>query len=129
MCKVFILIVCVFVVVLVWVGNDDYVVMLGYLVNSCIDGNVLCGVMGVSVVNLFVGDLNQQVNLCVFVSGGQVQIQVLQLQSDNQVDCFCVVSVSIGGNVYVGGSGLVFINQVSGSGNVQFNVVLVELVF
>ena len=121
------LIVCVLAAASVRAGNDDYAAMLGYLANSRIDGNALRGATGASAVNLSAGDLNQQANLRAFASGGQAQIQALQLQSDNQADRPRAASASIGGNAYVGGSGLASINQASGSGNAQLNAVSAEL--
>ncbi|WP_431635578.1 hypothetical protein ACQVBX_16900 [Dyella sp. KULCS107] len=121
------LIVCVLAAASVRAGNDDYAAMLGYLANSRIDGNALRGATGASAVNLSAGDLNQQANLRAFASGGRAQIQALQLQSDNQADRPRAASASIGGNAYVGGSGLASINQASGSGNAQLNAVSAEL--
>lgn len=125
--KAIALIVCVLAAASVRAGNDDYAAMLGYLANSRIDGNALRGATGASAVNLSAGDLNQQANLRAFASGGQAQIQALQLQSDNQADRPRAASASIGGNAYVGGSGLASINQASGSGNAQLNAVSAEL--
>ena len=125
--KAIALIVCVLAAASVRAGNDDYAAMLGYLANSRIDGNALRGATGASAVNLSAGDLNQQANLRAFASGGQAQIQALQLQSDNQADRPRTASASIGGNAYVGGSGLASINQASGSGNAQLNAVSAEL--
>ena len=125
--KALTLIVCVLAAASARAGNDDYAAMLGYLANSRIDGNALRGATGASAVNLSAGDLNQQANLRAFASGGQAQIQALQLQSDNQADRPRAASASIGGNAYVGGSGLASINQASGSGNAQLNAVSAEL--
>lgn len=125
--KAIALIVCVLAAASARAGNDDYAAMLGYLANSRIDGNALRGATGASAVNLSAGDLNQQANLRAFASGGQAQIQALQLQSDNQADRPRAASASIGGNAYVGGSGLASINQASGSGNAQLNAVSAEL--
>lgn len=125
--KALTLIVCVLAAASARAGNDDYAAMLGYLANSRIDGNALRGATGASAVNLSAGDLNQQANLRVFASGGQAQIQALQLQNDNQADRPRAASASIGGNAYVGGSGLASINQASGSGNAQLNAVSAEL--
>ena len=125
--KAIALIVCVLAAASARAGNDDYAAMLGYLANSRIDGNALRGATGASAVNLSAGDLNQQANLRAFASGGQAQIQALQLQSDNQADRPRAASASIGGNSYVGGSGLASINQASGSGNAQLNAVSAEL--
>lgn len=125
--KAIALIVCILAAASARAGNDDYAAMLGYLANSRIDGNALRGATGASAVNLSAGDLNQQANLRAFASGGQAQIQALQLQSDNQADRPRAASASIGGNAYVGGSGLASINQASGSGNAQLNAVSAEL--
>lgn len=125
--KALTLIVCVLAAASARAGNDDYAAMLGYLANSRIDGNALRGATGASAVNLSAGDLNQQANLRAFANGGQAQIQALQLQSDNQADRPRAASASIGGNAYVGGSGLASINQASGSGNAQLNAVSAEL--
>ena len=125
--KALTLIVCVLAAASARAGNDDYAAMLGYLANSRIDGNALRGTTGASAVNLSAGDLNQQANLRAFANGGQAQIQALQLQSDNQADRPRAASASIGGDAYVGGSGLASINQASGSGNAQLNAVSAEL--
>jgi len=124
---ILVLILCVFAAASARAGNDDYDALLGYLANSRIDGNALRGANGASAVNLSAGDMNQQANLRAFASGGQAQIQAMQLQSNNQVDRPRAASASIGGNAYVDGSGLASINQASGSGNAQLNAVSAEL--
>lgn len=129
--SVLVFVLIVLVVVVVQLG-DDYVVMLFYFNYSCMDGCVLVGVNGVMSVNMVVGDFNQQVNFIGIVNGQCVSV-VVQVQQCQIGDCVFVdglmdVSVSIGGQVLCGVSGVVLINQVSGNGNVMFNVVIVMLV-
>jgi hypothetical protein len=108
-------------------GDDDYAAMLRYLASSRIDGQALRGVNGMAAVNLSAGDLNQQTNLRAFTVGGSVQVHVGQQRSDNRATRPDVADASIGGQALAGGRGLTSINQASGSGNAQFNVVAAGL--
>lgn len=110
-----------------YAGDDDYTVMLGYLANTRIDGNVMRGATGASAVNMAAGDLNQQANLRAFASGGGATIQSRQSQQNNQADGPFAANASIGGHAYVAGSGLASINQASGSSNAQLNAVAAVL--
>lgn len=107
--------------------GDDYAAMLRYLTSSRIDGQALRGVNGMAAVNLSAGDLNQQANLRAFSAGGNVQVHVGQQRGDNRASSPDTADASIGGQALAGGRGLTSINQASGSGNAQFNVVAAGL--
>lgn len=108
-------------------AEDDYTQMLGYLTRSRIDGQAMSGSHGVSAVNMAAGDFNQQANLHAFAAGGTVSVQSRQWRQDNIATAPAVASASIGGNAYANASGLASINQASGSGNAQVNVVAAAL--
>lgn len=108
-------------------ADDDYAMMLGYLVSSRIDGNAMAGTQGASAVNMAAGDLNQQANLRAFAVGGLVAVRSRQIQQENRSRSPYVASASIGGAAYANGGGLASINQASGSRNSQLNAVAVGL--
>lgn len=108
-------------------AEDDYAQMLGYLTSSRIDGHAMSGSHGVSAVNMAAGDSNQQANLRAFALGGTVSVRSRQWQQDNAATAPAVASASIGGNAYANASGLASINQASGNGNAQVNVVAAAL--
>ncbi|RDD80358.1 hypothetical protein DVJ77_17615 [Dyella tabacisoli] len=107
---------------------DDYTAMLGYL-NSRIDGQAFQNTHGASAVNMAAGDLNLQANLRAFASGeyAQTVIYSLQQQRNNHYDTPLTATASIGGAAYAGGQGLASINQASGSGNAELNVITATL--
>ncbi|MGY0799765.1 hypothetical protein ACW7G0_12020 [Lysobacter sp. A286] len=108
---------------------DDYAGMLDYLANSRIDGQAFDAANGAIAVNLAAGDFNQQANLRSFSSGERADSQVVavQKQTDNQYDMPVHAAASIGGGAFHRASGLVSINQASGSGNAELNVVTAAL--
>lgn len=108
---------------------DDYSGMLDYLVDSRIDGRAFAGAHGAIAVNMAAGDLNQQANLRSLAHGDMASAEVTaqQQHQDNQYDMPLDASASIGGRAFDQASGLVSINQVSGSGNSELNSVAVSL--
>ncbi|WP_266159736.1 hypothetical protein [Dyella silvatica] len=107
---------------------DDYTAMLSYL-NTRIDGNAFQHIQGASAVNIAAGDLNMQANLTAIATGEHAQtiVHVLQQQRHNSDDSPSVASASIGGAAYAGGHGLASINQASGNGNAELNVITATL--
>lgn len=108
---------------------DAYAAMLAYLTHSRVDGNALHGSSGAIGVNLAAGDHNQQANLRVLAVGAQAatHIRAQQRQTDNAVQAPDVASASIGGRALDHASGLVSINQASGTLNTQLNTASVAL--
>ncbi|WP_093138036.1 hypothetical protein [Pseudoxanthomonas sp. GM95] len=112
-------------------AGDDYSQMLVYLTNSRIDGQALTEASGAIAVNLAAGDANLQANLRSIARGQQADalVDARQLSSGDRVidNDPMHASASIGGNALNGASGLVSINQASGSGNAELNVVTAAL--
>lgn len=108
---------------------DDYAGMLDYLASSRIDGRAFDGAHGAIAINMAAGDVNQQANLRSFSRGGQADSQVaaVQQQTGNQYDMPLHAAASIGGGAFRQASGLVSINQASGSGNAELNIVTAAL--
>lgn len=104
-------------------GNTSYNEMLAYLTNSRIDGKALNGSTGAVAANLAAGDFNQQTNLRAFAVGGQstVRITAQQRQQGNAANAPDVATASIGGQALGNASGLISINQASGTANAQLN--------
>ncbi len=108
---------------------DDYAVMLGYLADSRIDGRALAGADGAIAVNIAAGDLNLQANLRSLANGDRSSARVssVQLQAGNRFDSPLQADARIAGHALEGASGIASINQVSGSGNVEYNAVAASL--
>ena len=110
---------------------DDYSGMLSYLVTSRIDGRALSAADGAITVNMAAGDLNQQANLLAIANGdnAHVAITARQQQRANRVlgEGAMDASASIGGQALNDASGVVMINQASGTGNATLNVVTAAL--
>jgi len=109
--------------------GDDYTGMLRYLTDTHIDGQALSGASGVIGVNMAAGDFNQQANLRLFAVGPMVrlQVQAIQMQRNNLAPSPDSASASIGGSALNGVRGVLSINQASGSGNTELNVVSAAL--
>ncbi len=110
-------------------GGDEYAAMLGYLVDSRIDGRALSGAEGRIAVNMAAGDLNKQANLHAMAAGGAASAQASARQDTrgDRYDLPMHASATIGGNALVGASGMASINQASGSGNAEANLVTATL--
>ncbi|TAN08518.1 MAG: hypothetical protein EPN38_02320 [Rhodanobacteraceae bacterium] len=108
---------------------DDYSSMLAYLTHSRIDGSVLNGSSGAIALNVAAGDQNQQANLRVLAAGdtAAAYIRAHQQQRDNRTEAPAVAHASIGGGALGRVSGLVSINQASGTANAQLNTASVVL--
>ena len=108
---------------------DDYAGMLDYLASSRIDGQAFDGARGAIAINMAAGDLNQQGNLHGFSSGELADSHVVAIQhhTGNQYDAPLHATASIGGGAFRQASGLVSINQASGSGNAELNIVTAAL--
>lgn len=114
-------------------ATGDYAGMLDYLgssrVDSRIDGRAFGGASGAIGVNLAAGDLNLQANLRSIAVGDYADagVDARQFQSGNRFDAPLNASASIGGRAFEGASGLLSINQASGSGNAEMNVIAMTL--
>ena len=108
---------------------DEYDRMLGYLADTRIDGNALAGANGAIAINQAAGDLNRQANLRSIASGrhASADVRAVQHQVADRYDSPSEASAVIGGRALDGASGLASINQASGSGNSEMNVVAVTL--
>lgn len=103
--------------------DDTYTAMLSYLTHSRIDGHALNGSSGAIALNLAAGDLNQQANLRAIAVGdhASVQIHAQQWQSGNAANTPDVAVASIGGQALGNATGLISINQASGTANAELN--------
>ncbi len=103
--------------------GDAYSAMLAYLTNSRMDDKALNGSSGAIAVNLSAGDFNQQANLRALAVGEQaaVRISAQQQQKLNTANVPDVAVASIGGQALGNASGLISINQASGTANAQLN--------
>lgn len=108
---------------------DEYDAMLGYLVQSRIDGRVLSGSQGAIALNQASGDFNQQSNLRAVAVGDRAQAQAhaRQRQLQQRFDLPSHASAVIGGQALAGAGGLASINQASGSANTEANVLIAQL--
>ncbi|WDS38238.1 hypothetical protein [Pseudoxanthomonas sp.] len=110
---------------------DDYGQMLAYLTDSRLDGQALSDASGAIAVNIAAGDANLQANLRSIARGqrADAQVDARQLVADDRDigDGPMHATASIGGNALNGANGLVSINQASGSGNTELNVVTAAL--
>ena len=110
-------------------ATDPYEAMLGYLADSHIRDQALTGASGAIAVNQAAGDLNLQANVRAIASGeyANAAATARQLRRNDRFDTPRRASVSIGGEALAGASGLVSINQASGSGNAEVNLVTAAL--
>lgn len=110
-------------------ADPDYAAMLAYLTHSQLDGNALHGATGAIGVNLSAGDFNQQANLRAIAAGDQaaVRITAQQGQSHNLASAPDVAVAVIRGSALGQASGLISINQASGTANAQLNTASVAL--
>lgn len=108
---------------------DAYDAMLGYLAESLITDNALAGANGAIAVNQAAGDLNMQANLRAIASGTHADASTTarQLRRNDQFDRPVGARVAIAGDALNGASGIVSINQASGSGNAEVNLVTAVL--
>ncbi len=110
-------------------AGDEYAQMLGYLADSRIDGRALAGASGAIAVNQAAGDHNLQANLRALANGGRAQasVQSTQLYASDRYDTPRAASATLAGEALAGASGIASINQASGSGNAELNVVTATL--
>lgn len=110
-------------------SSDGYADMLDYLANSRIDGRAFARSSGAIGANLAAGDHNLQTNLRSFASGGHgdASANATQRRPNDQYDTPTHAAASIGGQAFRQASGLVSINQASGSGNAEVNLVAATL--
>ena len=108
---------------------DPYEAMLGYLAESLISDNALAGANGAIAVNQAAGDLNMQANVRAIASGGHADASAVarQLRRDEQFDTPVDARVAIAGQALADAMGVVSINQASGSGNAEVNLVTAVL--
>lgn len=108
---------------------DDYAGMLAYLADSRIDGRAFAGANGAIAANLAAGDLNLQANLRGIANGvrADVAIAAVQAHAGDRFDTPLHATASIGGRAFEHASGMVSINQASGSGNAEMNLVAATL--
>lgn len=105
----------------------DYAPALAYLASSRIDERSFAGAHGVIGINQAAGDDNLQANLR-SIAIGELAIALAagqQTHANSQFDTPQSATASIGGNALAGASGLASINQASGSGNAELNLVAV----
>lgn len=109
--------------------DDPYAGMLTYLDASRIDGQALSGSSGAIAVNVAAGDANQQANVRALVVGdaATTSIHATQAQHGNLASRPTAASASIGGQALGNASGLISINQASGTANLELNSVGVGL--
>lgn len=110
-------------------AHDDYAAMLGYLAETRIDDGAFARARGAIAVNMAAGDQNLQANLRNFVvgEGASASVHAAQVQAGNIYDTPLHADARIGGRAFAGASGLVSINQASGSGNAELNVIAMTL--
>ncbi|KIQ96219.1 hypothetical protein [Lysobacter sp. A03] len=110
-------------------SGDGYAEMLDYLATSRIDGRAFVDASGAVGANLAAGDHNLQSNLRSFASGGQAAAfaRSNQQTANDHHDTPTHASATIGGLAFGHASGLVSINQASGSGNAETNLVAAAL--
>lgn len=110
-------------------SDADYQAMLGWLASSRIEGNALSGTSGAVAVNQAAGDNNLQGNLRAVAVGEYADtcIQPLQRSSANTSDTPRHAEAFIGEGALARSSGLVSINQASGSDNIELNTVALAL--
>lgn len=108
---------------------EPYEALLGYLANSHIGDSALAGASGAIAVNQAAGDLNMQANVHAIANGGYADAAATarQLRSGDRFDTPHQARVGIGGQALSGASGIVSINQASGSGNAEVNLVTATL--
>lgn len=109
--------------------SDDYAAMLGWLADTRIDERAFIGANGAIAVNLSAGDLNRQGNLRAFASGdvARASVAARQPQAADTFDAPAQAAAVIGGQAFGGASGLLSINQASGSGNAELNAIAATL--
>jgi hypothetical protein len=109
--------------------QDDYSSMLHYLTDAHIDGQALSGANGVVSVNMAAGDFNQQANLHAFAIGenATTRVRASQQQRSNLATPPDRAGASIGDGAFSGAQGVLSINQASGNGNTELNVVTAAL--
>ena len=109
--------------------RDPYESMLGYLAETLINDRALAGASGAIAINQAAGDHNLQANLHAIAEGDYADAAAAarQVRSDDRFDTPRYASVGITGEALAGASGLVSINQASGSGNAEMNLVTAVL--
>ncbi len=112
-------------------ADEGYAGMLDYLANSRIDGRAFVGSSGAIGANVAAGDHNLQANLRSFATGRQADafVSATQARDNDQFDTPTHAAASIGGQAFGQASGLVSINQASGSGNAEMNIVTATLAY
>ncbi|WP_228482043.1 hypothetical protein [Lysobacter sp. H21R4] len=110
-------------------SSDGYADMLDYLASSRIDGRAFVGASGALGANMAAGDHNLQANLRSFASGTQANASARthQQHANNDYDSPAHATATVGGQAFGQASGLLSINQASGSGNAETNLVSAAL--
>lgn len=110
-------------------GDDGYAGMLGYLTGTRITDQAFRGASGAIAINMAAGDGNLQLNQRAVAVGPTAGATALarQVLQDNTFDAPDVAVASIEGDALAGAAGLVSINQASGHGNVEANLVTAAL--
>ncbi|NZA25010.1 hypothetical protein H0E84_01300 [Luteimonas sp. SJ-92] len=108
---------------------DDYAAMLGWLAETRIEERAFAGASGAIAVNMAAGDLNQQANLRSLAvgDGAHASASARQRSLADVADAPHGAAAVIGGRAFAGASGMVSINQASGSGNAELNAIAVTL--
>lgn len=108
---------------------DGYDAMLSWLADTHIDDRAFSGASGALAVNMAAGDLNQQANLR-SVAAGEYAAASAWAQQHHDGDYAqppAQATARIGGGAFSGASGIASINQASGVGNTELNVVTAAL--
>lgn len=110
-------------------ADDAYAGMLGYLTGTHITDQAFRGATGAIAINMAAGDGNLQLNQRALAMGPTASATALasQLLQDNAFDAPGVAVASIDGDALAGAAGLVSINQASGHGNAEANLVTAAL--
>jgi hypothetical protein len=103
--------------------------MLSYLASSRIGDQAFQGANGALAVNMAAGDLNLQANLRGIANGGRASADLVAVQRlrGNRFDPPLHAVASIGDGAFAGASGMLSINQASGSANTELNTVAASL--
>lgn len=106
-------------------ADYDYAIPPGYIATSVIEGNAAGGVTGTFGINQVAGDANVQSNSGAFAvnptGAASAYINSRQRTATGQATVPNISIARIGDNAFANASGVISINQISGTGNAQAN--------
>lgn len=121
---VFVLILALVIPAVVSAADYDYAIP-EYTATSAIEGNVARGVVGSIAINQAAGDANQQLNAGAITinptGAASAHINSRQRTATGQATIPNISIARIGDNAFANASGVISINQISGTGNAQAN--------